>query len=127
MTAQQAQQAAEVLTTLGRTENHVMVLAVLGSTAPAPANAVRASISNAFTRLGPQVHAVANVVEGEGFRAATLRAVVTSMALVIRPTYPVKMTPTIEEAADFLAPYSDGRLTVSDIVLASRDLRNTDG
>ncbi|WP_394839341.1 hypothetical protein LVJ94_20860 [Pendulispora rubella] len=123
-TAEQAHHAAEVLSALGRTEGRVLVLAVLPPTAPAPSNAVRSVISNAFTRLGSQIHAVANAVEGDGFRAATMRAVVTSMALVIRPSYPVKTVATVEDAAEFLAAHSDGRLTVSDIVLASRELRS---
>lgn len=105
-----ARSAAALLAQLGRVEDRVLVLAVLGPNAPPPDGVVRDIFASEFNRLGPRVAAVANVIEGQGFRAAALRAVVTGLALVIPVGPRQKACMTLEEGALFIADRSEGRL-----------------
>ncbi|HWL86011.1 MAG TPA: hypothetical protein VNO21_09425 [Polyangiaceae bacterium] len=123
-TAGQAHKAGEALAALGRAENRVLVVVILGAGVPPPDADVRKIVAAQVSHLAGRIAGIANVVEGEGFRGAAARAMLTGMALVMRPAYPHKTVATVEDAAVFLAPHSDGRLTVTDIVLASRELRD---
>ena len=124
-TLEHASTAATLLASLGKVQPKLLVLAVLGPNTPPPDGAVREILAHQLTRLGAQIAAVANVVEGQGFRAATMRAVLTGMVLVIRPTYPQRACATIEEAAGFLAERSDTRLDAPGIVRAVQKLRGS--
>lgn len=122
-TREPALKAIEVLAALGRQEDRVLVMAVLGPNTPPPDNVVRDLFAAEFGRLGKRVAAVANVIEGSGFRAATMRAVVTGLTLVIRAGHPQRACPTIDDGALFIAEHSEGRLSVDQIRRAALDLR----
>lgn len=119
-----ARMASDLLAKLGRNEDRVLVMAVLGPNTPPPDSVVREIFATEFGRLGPRVVAVANVIEGQGFRAAAMRAVVTGLTLVIRAAHPQKACSTIDEGSHFLADLSDGRLTPSAITRAVFQLRS---
>ena len=122
-TVAQATIAIETLSAIGRTEDRVLVMAVLGPNTPPPDNAVRDLFAKEFSRLGSRVAAVANVIEGQGFRAATMRAVVTGLTLVIRAGHPQKACHSIDIGSDFIAQNSASRLTTEQIARATKELR----
>lgn len=114
-TVDQARSAASMLAALGRTEDQILMMAVLGPSCPPPDNAVRDIFAAEINRLSGRIAAVANIVEGQGFRAAAMRAVLTGLALVIRSPQLQKACPTVDDGAHFLADHSHGRLTASAI------------
>jgi hypothetical protein len=99
------------------------VLSVLGPNTPPPDSVVRQFIANAFAKRENQILALAQVVEGEGFRVAALRAVLIGIAMLIRPPFPQKAFPTILEASEFLATHSEGRLKGTAIATATHQIR----
>ena len=52
-----------------------------------------------------------------------MRAVVTGMVLVLRPSYPQKVCVSVDEAADFLAGLSDRRITAVGLLQGVQKLR----
>lgn len=118
-----ARTAAELLSTLAKREPRMLVLAVLGPDTPPPESAVRDTLARKLADVGAKVRGVANVVEGQGFRSATMRAVLTGMALVIRPTYPQVACASILEGSRFVAEHSELRLDASAVAAAVRELR----
>lgn len=123
VTTEHARNAATLLTTLAKSEPRVLVLAVLGPNTPPPDGAVRDIFASEFARLGNRVMAVANVIEGQGFRAAAMRAVVTGLTLVVRANHPQKACATVEEGSLWIAEQSEGAVTASDITRAVLQLR----
>jgi hypothetical protein len=77
-----------VLAQLARTHRDVALLQVIEEGALAPDADARRAISNMLKQHGGVIRCSAVVYEGDGFRAATLRAVVTGIALLSRPLYP---------------------------------------
>jgi hypothetical protein len=123
-TPEHARQAAALLAAVARAEDKILMMAVLGPEVPPPDAAVREILSEQIQKIEKQILATANVIEGQGFRAATIRAVITGMGLVIRPPYPQKVFARVEQGAAFLAENSQGRLSASNVVRAVHDLRS---
>jgi hypothetical protein len=53
----------------------------------------------------PELRAVAMVIDGRGFLAATTRSLATGIVLLTRPRWPVKIFPGVEPAAAWLASW----------------------
>jgi hypothetical protein len=123
-TPAKAQSAASLLATMAKTEPNLLVLAVLGPSASPPDGEVREILTRQLTESGDRVRAVVNVIEGRGFRAATVRAVLTGMALALRAQRPDLVCDSVEEGGRVLASLSDGRLTPSDVSQAVTELRD---
>lgn len=68
-------------------------------------DAARREVTALAREANAYVRATAAVVEGDGFVAAALRSAGTGIALLARPSYPVKYFPSIEKGAAFLAPH----------------------
>jgi hypothetical protein len=122
-TPEKARAAASLLARMANTEPSLLVLAVLGPDVPPPDGEVREILTRQLRESGDRVCAMANVIEGRGFRAATVRAVLTGMSLVLRTQRPDRVCDSVEEGASFLASLSDGRLTASDVIQAVTQLR----
>ena len=60
--------------------------------------------------------------EGEGFWAATLRAIMTSMALLARPSFPVRVFSDVDEGAAWLATLARSH-DASELADAMRQMR----
>jgi hypothetical protein len=118
-----ARAAASLLASLAKTEKGMLVMAVLGPNNPPPDGEVRDILAQELTKCDDRIRAVAQTIEGQGFRAATLRAVLTGMSLVLRTKRPEKVCSSVEEAAQFLAPHSQGRISAYDIERAVVELR----
>lgn len=102
-TLQDAQQATRLLGELARKYPKIGLLAVLGTRCSVPDEEVRAELRRGVSAVADNVGAVANLVEGLGFRSAALRGVLTSMVLIIRPGYPQKIFGELAPAAGFLS------------------------
>lgn len=122
-TTTHARAAAALLASVHRAEKSMLVLAVLGPNNPPPDGEVRDIIAQQVTKCEDRIRAVSQVIEGQGFRAATIRAVLTGMSLVLRTKRPEKVCNTVEEAASFLAPHTQGRVSAFDITRAVAELR----
>lgn len=77
-----------------------LVLVVL-ETAPPSGNDARARAVEMLRKLGPQVGFVALVVEGDGFRPASVRAMFTGISLLLSPGFPWRIFRTIDELASW--------------------------
>lgn len=123
----QAQAAASMLNQLAATEDPCFLLAILGPGAPPGDSEVRETIQSAIKRVDSRIGGVVNVVEGEGFRAAAMRAALTGMGLVIRSRYPNRSFGSIPEAASFVASLCSGKVSGSALVQATSELRREVG
>ena len=119
-----ALQAVQLLRNLAQTHPRIQVLAVLGADCRLPREQVREILGEGPKSLGSQVAAVAHVIEGEGFRGAALRGVLTGMGMVIRARYPQEAFRDIPSAAVFLA--REGDLRAPSIVRGVAALRSVE-
>jgi hypothetical protein len=87
-----------------RGENAIPVgmLMVVAERAALPSPSVRARMSRHMHRTHDEVRASALVYEGDGFRAAAIRAVVTGLNLVTKTAYPHKVFGSVLSAADWM-------------------------
>lgn len=116
--------AADLLTTVSRRDSPILVLAVLGPETPPPDGPVRDMLAKRLTELGEKkISCVANVVEGQGFRAAALRGVLIGMAAIIRPKYPQVTCASVPEGSQVIAENSGGRLMATAVGQAILALR----
>lgn len=122
-TLEDARGSTRLLGELAKRHERIGLLAVLGTSCSVPDDEVRSELRRGVTAVAGSVGAVANLVEGLGFRSAALRGVLTSMVLMIRPGYPQKIFGELEPAAAFLAWHLDG-VEPRDLRSALRALRD---
>ena len=85
-----------------------VALAILPLVAPRPLPKDMLEAAQLVTSAAPpELMAVAEVIEGNGFLAATARSVATGMTLVARPRWPMRIFPGVEPAAAWLATWVD--------------------
>ncbi|MBX3249331.1 MAG: hypothetical protein KF901_19295 [Myxococcales bacterium] len=97
------------------------LLIVVEHGARPPEGEARQILTELGTKLSGAV-GCAFVSEGEGFMAATMRGVMTSMALLVRPSFPVKVFSDVRDAASWLAERT-GR-SPSELVSALGEMRD---
>lgn len=121
-----ARRVGEVMARTLRTDGpHLMLTLANGSSAP-PDATTRELLSKQITELGSALGGVAFTVEGSGFGAAAVRAIVSGMYIVTRPAYPVKVFATIPEACAWLSSNwkaTASKPTASEIEAAIKALR----
>jgi len=83
--------------------DQALLLTIVEATAPLPRLEARAELAGALRRGNGHVERSALVFEGEGFRAASVRAVVAGVSLFSRPDYPHRVFGNVRSAAVFLA------------------------
>jgi hypothetical protein len=77
-----------------------VALGYIEPSAPSPDGETRKAIGNIMGELGKEkLRVSATVFEGEGFTAATVRFVATSMSLIARNPFPHKLFPRLDDAA----------------------------
>lgn len=118
-----ARQAGLAMRGIAKERGRIYVLSVLGAETPPPETHVRNMIASTFDELEPHIAAVANVIEGQGFRAAALRGVLIGMGMMMRRSRPEKVSATVEDAALFISGQSDRQLASQGIVRAIEQLR----
>lgn len=100
---------------IARSRDRIVMLTVVEAGADMPDAPVRNALAELFHRVAPSVIASALVFEGTGFKAATVRALTTTLNMVTRQPFPHKVFATVGEAAAWLAPQTGGRLTSATI------------
>jgi hypothetical protein len=81
----------------------VLLLTVVEENVPLPALEARVELVSLLKNANGRVERSALVFEGEGFRAASVRAVVAGVSLFSRPEYPHRVLASVGAAARFLA------------------------
>jgi hypothetical protein len=85
------------------------ILCIIEPTSEPPPQELREAAASLLTRLGPQLRAVAFVVEGSGFRAAMIRGVLSGIELLRRSTYPTRYFADVGRAAAWVASETGGQ------------------
>jgi hypothetical protein len=80
----------------------VLLLSVVEENAPLPTLEARMELVSFLKGASGQVERHGVVFEGEGFRAASIRAIVAGVALFSRPDYPYRVFGSVGAAARFL-------------------------
>ncbi len=86
----------------------VLLLTIVEAAAPLPPLECRIELAAMLKRAAGKVERSSLVFEGEGFRAASVRAVVAGISLFSRPSYPHRVFNTVGAAARFLAGGKSG-------------------
>lgn len=87
-----------------RPGNTVFMCVVEAGTEPPDEN-IRKASSNMVTDLGPDLKAVALVIEGTGFKAAISRTVLSGIVFLIRSPTPIKYFESAASGAAWLSQY----------------------
>ena len=79
----------------------MVMLSIVESTSTPPDASERAYVQANMHRF-TGMRAAASVIEGEGFKAAAIRAVLTGITLALRNPYPMRIFATVAEATPWL-------------------------
>jgi hypothetical protein len=96
-----------------RLEGPLLLLTIVEATASLPTLDARVELVGVLKRAAGKIERSAVVFEGEGFRAASVRAVVAGVSLFSRPTYPHRVFGTVSAAARFLTEGKSTSLSTS--------------
>ena len=112
--------AAEVATALEVCANAAMggrwgLLVCAPANCPLPSEAVRATIEKGMKKLDPYIVVGATVIERGGFLGSAMRALVSTLQLLVRPQHPERTFASCEPAAAYL----HAELTKSQVVAPS--------
>ena len=121
-----ARSSVALLTRLSRAHGEIGLLAILAEGCALPDEAVRATLAEGLVRVEGCIAGVANVVEGQGFRAAALRGALTSLALLVGARYPQKVFGDVTAAAAFLTERAPGWPSALELSRAVGALRRGD-
>jgi hypothetical protein len=105
----------------------LLILTVVEKNAPLPPSEARAELVSFLKGGNGLVERHGLVFEGEGFRAASIRAVVAGVALFSRPDYPYRVFESVSAAARFLAAGRNGALAPHRIVRMVAEARRDPG
>jgi lysozyme family protein len=94
--------AMALMTAVRSDPANTLICALIDTRMPMPDSAAREALEVRIQRLGT-VRGAVNVIAGTGFRAAAMRGLLSGLARVARPSYPVSYVGTPSEAAAFLA------------------------
>jgi hypothetical protein len=85
----------------GRTPGAIGMMTIIKEHAPPPSPEVSREVAT-ILRTAPGVRASVVAFEGNGFRAAIVRSVITGLAILARPPYPHFVTGTLSESSTWL-------------------------
>lgn len=97
-------------TLLARFPKGPLVLTVIASDVPLPAEGTRAMVVDSFRRMAAKNAAAATTVIGDGFWASAMRSTLTALNLVVRPPCPQRTFANVADALAWLSEY-DASLT----------------
>jgi hypothetical protein len=102
-TADSAKRLAPVLSRLIRASTTPIMLLTIAQGSSAPPNSeTREMLIREINALGKGLGGVALSLEGSGFGVAAVRAIVSSIYIVTRPPYAVKVYSTVSESVAWL-------------------------
>ncbi len=102
----------------------IAFLTVVEAQAEMPEPAARDELADMFRRLGSSVICSALVFEGQGFRAAAVRGITTSVNLLARQPFPHKVFANVDEAASWMGKHSSGRVSIGQSMEGAATLRS---
>ena|SRR5258706_8711818 len=109
----------------------VGLLTIVEPRAPLPPSDARDALAAYLAEAAASIKYSAVVFEGDGFRAAAVRGVVTGLTLLARPPYPHKVFANVQQAVGwFSANFMDGNKPVVgtvEMVAAINELRKRIG
>ena len=101
----------------------LMLLTVIEENAPLPALEVRMEMVSFLKGSNGNAERHAIVFEGEGFRAASIRAVVAGVSLFSRPEYPYRICGSVGAAARFLTAGRSARIAPHRVIRLVNEAR----
>ena len=120
--------ASQLLTQhVERRQAPVLLLTVVEENAPLPPLEARMELVAFLKAANHLVERHAVVFEGEGFRAASIRAVVAGVALFSRPEYPYRIFGSVGAAARFLTAGKSGAPAPHRVMRMVNEARRTPG
>lgn len=90
-----------------RCADGIVVLTVMTDSSAATKAGEPEAASKLAKHFAPTTRAHAYVIEGSGFRAAALRAVIAGVNAISRPGHPTRVFDAASEAIRWLAPYGN--------------------
>lgn len=96
-------QRAQLHAAVAREPGKLAFMCVVSAQADPPEERERKASADMITSRGAKLRGVACVIEGDGFRAAITRTVLSGIVLVIRSPVPIKLFDSVLHAAPFLA------------------------
>lgn len=105
----------------------IRLLTIIEEAAPLPPVEARMELVACLKRGAGTIERSALVFEGEGFRAASVRAVVAGVSLFSRPAYPHRVFNSVANAARFLANDGGPQPASHALIRAVRDARRRTG
>ncbi|MDP3275652.1 MAG: hypothetical protein Q8Q09_10690 [Deltaproteobacteria bacterium] len=117
--SRRAMQAVEVGSTKSK---RTAMIVVSDRGVGAPESAIRDELSKGLTQMNDRFSAGAIVVSDEGFVAASVRAALTGMILVVRQPYPLKIVTTLAEAVVFLRSKVPGLPSERDLLAMAQQV-----
>ena len=105
-----------------KTPNGVLLLTVVEEQAPMPDGDARAGLGRLLKSGAGRTRRSAVVYEGAGFRAATVRSVVTGITALSKPPFPHRVFALVDQAAAFLSE-DDPTVTRAQISNVVADVR----
>lgn len=101
----------------------VLILTVVEEGAPMPDAAARNELGRMLKSGAGRTKKSAVVYEGDGFRAAAVRSVVTGISVFSKPPFPHKIFARVADAAGFLASEAGNGVTGKDLLNIITDVR----
>ena len=77
-------------------------LTVIPATGRPPSEENRQAIKQAYGRVSGHLKAMCWMVDGQGFRAATIRAALAGLRLLLQPPFPTKVAANLNEGVPWL-------------------------
>ena len=108
-------------------QSPLLLLTVVEENAPLPPLEARMEMVSFLKGSNGIVDRHGLVFEGEGFRAASIRAVVAGVALFSRPDYPYRVFSSVGAAARFLVAGKSGTLAPHRLIRMVSEARRSQG
>ena len=105
-----------------RASEPMAMLTVVEATSEMPDGDIRGQLASLFQELGDRVSCSALIFEGDGFRAAAVRGIVTGINLVAKQPFPHKVFAQVSEAATWIDRH-DTNLSSRDVLQNMKELR----
>lgn len=124
-TVEAIQQLRRHLSDLGLTARHdLLLLTLVERAAHPPSAAARQATAEQLRSSAGMICRAATVLEGDGFRAATVRSIAIGLSLLASQPFPYKVFSSARDAAEWLASESTSELGSSEIVEALERIRS---
>jgi hypothetical protein len=95
---------------LERHPKGTLLLTLIDSTVPLPAEGTRTMVATTFRRMAERNAAAATVIFGDGFWASAMRSTLTALTLLVRPPCPQRTFADIGQAVIWLGGFEGARL-----------------